>query len=131
MWRRPAAASTGSKENRAFSLPNTRTPFPPLKAQHRQGQDRSRGCVLTWDLGRALSLGFVHGVTGIPAWLSHGRGRDLTLLGSNLLHGQCLIDPVIGGLQVFLSGDGIVALEVCFFAVHQVEVGHGVVVVRA
>src|SRR5271157_1978774 len=47
-----------------------------------------------------------------------------------LLGGHGLVHPVVGVLEISLAGIGIVALQVGFFAVQQVQVGHRVVVIR-
>jgi hypothetical protein len=52
------------------------------------------------------------------------------LLGFSFLGKQSLINPVVSGLQIFLTGCKVIALYVSLFAVHQVQVGHGVVVIR-
>src|SRR5580658_1046037 len=60
------------------------------------------------------------------------RGREaLALFRFKFLDPQRLVDPVICGTDVFCAGRQVVAFDVGFFAVHQVQVGHGVVVVGA
>src|SRR5215831_4130245 len=51
------------------------------------------------------------------------------LFGLGLLGGHGLVDPLVGLLQIVLTGRGIVALQVSPLAVHQIHVGHSVVVV--
>src|SRR5580658_1984109 len=38
---------------------------------------------------------------------------------------------MVGGLQIFLAGGEIVAFHVGLFTIHEIQVGHGVVVVGA
>src|SRR6202795_4398150 len=44
--------------------------------------------------------------------------------------GHGLVDPLVGGLQIGGAGRRVVALDIGAFPVHQVQVGHGIVVVR-
>src|SRR6202030_2232551 len=44
--------------------------------------------------------------------------------------GHGLVDPLVGGLQIGGAGRRVVALDVGAFPVHQVQVGHGIVVIR-
>src|SRR5580692_5781195 len=62
--------------------------------------------------------------------LIHGNTlRARLFFGLGLLGAQGLVDPVVGSFQIFLTGGKVVAFYVGLFAVHQVEIGHGVVVV--
>src|SRR5581483_286994 len=63
--------------------------------------------------------------------LIHGDASGARLLlGFGLLDGQGLVNPLIGSLEVGGPRGGVFALNVGAFAVHQVHVGHGVVVIR-
>src|ERR1700681_261205 len=44
--------------------------------------------------------------------------------------GHGLVDPLVGGLQIGGAGCRVVALDIGALPVHQVQVGHGIVVVR-
>ena len=66
-----------------------------------------------------LLLRLIHGDALLPR----------LFLGFGFLCAQSLVHPVVGGFQIFLAGIQVVALDVGLFAIHQVQVGHGVVVV--
>src|SRR4029077_15373635 len=44
--------------------------------------------------------------------------------------GHGLVDPLVGSLQVGGASCRVVALDIGAFPVHQIQIGHGVVVVR-
>src|ERR1700758_2329638 len=46
-----------------------------------------------------------------------------------LLGGHGFVNPFVGGLEISCALRRIVTLDVCLFAVHQVHVSHGVIVI--
>src|SRR5579864_203221 len=46
-------------------------------------------------------------------------------------YGQILIEPAVGGLEIVGAGGKVVAFKVGLFTVHQVHVGHGIVIIGA
>jgi hypothetical protein len=67
----------------------------------------------------SLLLRLIHGNALLPR----------LFLGFGFLGAQSLVHPVVGGFQIFLAGTRIVAFDIGLFAIHQVQVGHGVVVI--
>jgi hypothetical protein len=64
--------------------------------------------------------------------LIHGDAlRPGLLLGFGFLGEQSLVNPMVGGFQIFLTGSEIVAFHIGLFPIHEIQVGHGVVVVGA
>ena len=57
------------------------------------------------------------------------RRRLGRLFGLGFLGGHGFVHPLIGSFQVGLAGVGLVALRLGAFAVQQIHVGHGIIVV--
>ena len=71
------------------------------------------------DSAKAILLGLIHGdALGSGLFFSFG-----------LFCGHGLIDPLIGRFQIRCPGCGIVAFNVRLLPIHQIHVGHGVVIV--
>src|SRR6266496_399689 len=56
-------------------------------------------------------------------------GTAISFLGLGLLGRHGLVDPLIGGFQIGGAGCRISALDIGTFSVHQVHIGHGVVII--
>src|SRR5690242_13957791 len=66
----------------------------------------------------------------LVCWLIGDDAGGAGLLGGFFLLGRHgLIDPVVGRFQIGGAGGRVIAFNVGFFAIHQVHVRHGVVVV--
>src|SRR5580693_1472961 len=102
---------------RACALPKKQT--HSLRPFDRLGASCGLHSFAATRLGLALLLRLVH------------RDALLTglLLGFGFLGDQGLVNPVIGSLQIFLAGIQVVAFHISLFPVHQVQVGHGIVVI--
>src|SRR5450631_70650 len=62
--------------------------------------------------------------------LIHDNGASGLFFCLGLLGGHGFVDPLVGGLQIGGAGGQVIALDIGSFPVHQVHVGHGVVIIR-
>src|SRR5437879_9851848 len=62
--------------------------------------------------------------------LIHDNAASRLFFRLGFLGGHGFVDPLVGGLQIGSAGGRVVALDVGAFPVHQVQVCHGIIVVR-